>query len=91
MNYQDTKRLMKHPEAMRLLKDYDEASNRKANWDGIKHSSAPTKYLVIDGFRMSLSNLEYKMICNILDNTINERHNNLKERLEKELNITVEV
>ena len=83
MNYQDSKRLIKH---------YEKALERKNEWTLFKACAGNRESLLsVNGSEFQLTTEEYKMICNILDNTINTRYNNLKERLEKELNITVEV
>lgn len=76
-------------EAKRLLKSYEEAVERTYEWDKIIRQS-PANVISINGTLLDITDNEYRMICNILDNSIREREQNLRERIANELNIDVE-
>lgn len=76
-------------EAKRLLKSYEEAVERTYEWDKIIRQP-PADVISIHGTLLDITDNEYRMICNILDNTIREREQNLRERIANELNIDVD-
>lgn len=80
---------MNMSEAKRLLKSYEESVERTYEWDKIIRQS-PTNVISINGTLLDITDNEYRMICNILDNTIREREQNLRERIANELNIDIE-
>jgi len=81
---------MKLYEAERLVKNWKEAKDRVTLVGNLKHSCGDVFIANNGTSRLVLTKMELEMICNILDNTIREREQNLRERIANELNIDIE-
>jgi hypothetical protein len=88
---------MKLTEAETLIKRWRECKDRISTLNDINNTllaGKPTTTVRVakDGFheQLELTPLETKMLMNILNNTIYEREQNLRERIVNELHIDVE-